>query len=147
MRRFAIVLLGLFVPVLVACGSAKPADLSQVDFSLTATDIAYDIDRIEVVAGQPVRLTLRNDGVLEHDFSITVMPHEGEVVAGEMNDEMDEHEMENMEEEPDIHVAAPPGGGSSIEFTPANPGEYEFFCTVAGHKEAGMLGTLVVKAP
>jgi uncharacterized cupredoxin-like copper-binding protein len=33
-----------------------------------------------------------------------------------------------------------------IEFTPSQPGEYEFFCSVPGHKEAGMRGTMVVSA-
>jgi uncharacterized cupredoxin-like copper-binding protein len=36
---------------------------------------------------------------------------------------------------------------STLDFTPTKPGTYEFFCTVAGHKDAGMVGTLIVKAP
>ncbi len=44
-------------------------------------------------------------------------------------------------------MAALMGQTNTIEFTPTKPGTYEFFCTVAGHKEAGMVGTLVVKAP
>ena len=39
------------------------------------------------------------------------------------------------------------GDSLNVEFTPSTPGEYEFFCTVAGHKEAGMVGTLIVTAP
>ena len=46
----------------------------------------------------------------------------------------------------DLALTAPPGGGSgTLEFTPTEPGEYEYYCTVPGHKEAGMLGTLVVE--
>ncbi|TMW73916.1 plastocyanin/azurin family copper-binding protein [Alteribacter natronophilus] len=33
---------------------------------------------------------------------------------------------------------------SSIIFTPLKTGTYEFFCTIPGHKEAGMRGTLIV---
>jgi uncharacterized cupredoxin-like copper-binding protein len=47
----------------------------------------------------------------------------------------------------DLHVGAAANGSGTIEFTPSQPGTYEFFCTVAGHKEAGMVGSLVVAAP
>ena len=58
------------------------------------------------------------------------------------------HDMGNMGGmEPELHVAALMGQMATLEFTPTKPGTYEFFCTVAGHKEAGMKGTLVVKAP
>jgi uncharacterized cupredoxin-like copper-binding protein len=49
--------------------------------------------------------------------------------------------------EPVLHVAAEPGATNRLSFTPTKPGTYEFMCTVAGHKEAGMAGTMVVKAP
>ena len=55
----------------------------MTEFTLTATDIAYDVNRLEAVAGQPVRITMRNEGALEHDFSIMEMPHMGEVMAEE----------------------------------------------------------------
>ena len=115
--------------------------MPAVELSLTATDIAYDMNRLEVMAGQRVKLTLHNVGALEHDFSIMEMPHTGEVMAEEMGDG---HEMSM---DPEVHVAPPMGSSGSIEFTPSTPGEYEFFCTVEGHKEAGMVGTLVVTAP
>lgn len=73
------------------------------------------------------------------------IPHDGEVSEGEA--EMAGHDMGNMDDQPEIHVAAPIGENNTIEFTPSEPGEYEFLCTVSGHKEAGMVGTLIVKAP
>jgi len=134
--------------ILAACAApAAPAVLEPIDLVLTATDIAYDTDRFEVTAGQPVRLTLRNDGVLEHDFSIMTVPHTGEVMVSEMAEEMEGHDMGNMVEEPEIHVVAPVGGRNTVEFTPSAPGEYEYYCTVPGHREAGMVGILTVKAP
>ncbi len=147
MRTRMIALLLLILPLLAACGSEEPAPPPTAELSLTATDIAYDVTRFDVMAGQPVRLTLHNNGTLEHDFSIMAMPHTGEVVAGEMAGEMDDHDMSGMMEEPEIHVAAPIGGRNTLAFTPSTPGEYEFFCTVEGHKDAGMKGVLVVTAP
>ena len=57
------------------------------------------------------------------------------------------HDMGGLSEEPELHMAAAGGQSATLEFTPSKPGTYEFWCTVSGHKEAGMNGTLVVQAP
>ncbi|GJM40258.1 MAG: hypothetical protein DHS20C20_05400 [Ardenticatenaceae bacterium] len=147
MKRLAVVLLITVLAFLTACGAEDPTPVPPVSLGLTATDIAFDITRLAVMAGQPVRLTLNNEGALEHDFSIMEMPVAGDVRADEVEAEMPGHDMGSMEEEPEIHVAAPMNGSNTIEFTPSESGEYTYFCTVAGHKEAGMVGTLVVQAP
>jgi uncharacterized cupredoxin-like copper-binding protein len=65
-----------------------------------------------------------------------------------MEEDMDMgHDMSHMSDMPDIHVAASQDASNMIEFIPSAPGEYEFYCTVSGHKEVGMMGTLVVKEP
>lgn len=114
--------------------------MPPVEISLTATDIAYDKNQLEVNANQPVKLTLINHGSLEHDFSILKIPNKSET-----KDEMGGHDMSEMESMPELHVNAPLNGQSILEFIPTTAGSYEFFCTVAGHKEAGMVGTLIVK--
>jgi uncharacterized cupredoxin-like copper-binding protein len=43
-----------------------------------------------------------------------------------------------------VHMAADVGQTETLEFTPNKPGTYTFFCTVAGHKEAGMTGKLAI---
>ncbi len=148
-RSIVILLLALGTLVLAACSSQESATtpIEPAEVTLNATDIAFDQNRIEVAAGRPVSLTLHNAGVLEHDFTIIEMPHDGEVSTAEMEDEMGGQDMSNVTEETDIHVAEPTDQSQTIEFTPTTPGEYEYFCTVAGHKEAGMVGTLVVQAP
>ncbi len=147
MNRIAFALLSLLALALAACSSAEPTPIPAADLSLTATDIAYDTNRLEALVGQRMTVTLNNEGALTHDFSIMQMPHTGEVAAHEADEVMADHDMSNMEVEPEIHVASPPGGANSVEFIPSEAGEYEFFCTVPGHKEAGMTGTLVVTAP
>lgn len=149
MKRFVGFLVILLLFILAGCGSAEPTPPLALSHSLLATDIAFDQNRIEVTAGQPVRILLNNEGALEHDFSIMEIPHVGKVMAEEMEEGAghDTHDMSEMNVDPEVHVAAPIGGRSSVEFTPSIPGEYEFFCAVAGHKEAGMVGTLVVQAP
>ena len=141
MRRTMLLLLfvGLFG---VACGGNEEATTVQ-DVSLTATDIAYDATQLAVPANQPVRLTLENDGVLEHDFTIR------EIAVADVHapaeSEADGHAMSEDVHDLALHVAAPANGGQAVlEFTPTEAGEYEYYCTVSGHKEAGMVGTLVV---
>ena len=147
MKRWHLVLFIGVLVLLAACSGTEPTEKSTAELSITATDLAFSTDRLEVTAGQPVKITLNNEGALEHDFSIMVMPHNGEIHAesGEMAEDMMGHDMSNMEVMPELHMAAAAGGSSTIEFTPSTTGEYEFYCTVAGHKEAGMVGLLIVK--
>jgi len=72
----------------VACGGeTEPTPVPTAELELVATDIAFDRDRFEVMVGQLVKVTLQNEGVLEHDFSIMKIPHTGEVMAEEMHEE------------------------------------------------------------
>lgn len=154
MRKLLFVLFFLVAILLTACGSSAEssavADLPTAEFEIVATDIAYDTNQLEVMTGQPIKVTFRNEGALEHDFSIMKLPLSGEVMSTQMEGEMAGHDddMHNMAEEPEVHVAARMNGGSNVlQFTPAEPGTYEYYCTVAGHKEAGMVGALTVQAP
>jgi uncharacterized cupredoxin-like copper-binding protein len=60
-----------------------------------------------------------------------------------------EHELEMgaVAMDPVLHVAAEPGATGHMTFTPTKSGTYEFYCTVPGHKDAGMVGTMTVLAP
>jgi uncharacterized cupredoxin-like copper-binding protein len=44
----------------------------------------------------------------------------------------------------DLHVAVEGGEEGILEFTPTKAGEFDVICTVTGHADAGMVGTLVV---
>lgn len=141
---FALLLIILALLV-AACGPGADDASNLEELVVTASDIAYDVDRIEVTAGQAVELTLRNDGALEHDFSIMHIPAEMNAAAAQ--EEEDGHDMSHMEEMPELHVSAMPGESHVVSFSPTEPGEYTYFCSVSGHQEAGMSGTLLVAAP
>ena len=51
-----------------------------------------------------------------------------------------------MADQPKLHVVAAAESRGTLTFTPTKPGQYEFYCTVAGYKEAGMVSVLTVKA-
>jgi uncharacterized cupredoxin-like copper-binding protein len=153
MKKLLVVLLIWGAVVMTACAdeSGGRAALSTAEFTVVATDNVYDKPELAVLAGQPVYLTFRNEGSLLHDFTIATLPLDGEAITtvAEHDDLGDhEHDMEGTAAEVDVHVAAAINGGSSVlQFTPTEPGTYEYYCTVEGHKEAGMVGQLVVAAP
>lgn len=147
MKRMILFGLLFFPLVLAACAADNSAERSPGPEAVTliATDIAYDIEQFDVNAGQTVALTLDNQGVLEHDFTIEEIPLSGEVVTVEEAGDMEGHDMGHAADELAVHIAAPTGDHGTIEFTPTEPGQYAYYCTVSGHREAGMEGILVVK--
>ena len=82
----------------------------------------FDPSSLTVVAGRPVRLTVRNGGTAEHDFTLS------RGVARP------------------VKLAAKPGQTTSATFTVARPGSYQFVCSVFGHALAGMKGTITATA-
>lgn len=95
-------------------------------------------DRIEVRQGETIRFVLRNDGKLMHEFVIGTKK------------ELDEHaalmvKFPNMEhDEPYMsHVASGNTGDVIWKFNRA--GDFDFACLIAGHYQAGMVGTIKVR--
>jgi uncharacterized cupredoxin-like copper-binding protein len=142
MKRLLFGFLMLLAFSAVSCAPGEEESAPPRTIAVTATDIAFDTERIEVATGETVEVTLNNDGALEHDFSIMHIPVE---VTEAADEEIVGHDMEGIEE-PELHVAAEPGASNSVTFIPTEPGEYTYLCTVSGHREAGMTGTLVVTA-
>ena len=140
MRRYLIPLLLLVSLALAACSGASSGPNEIV---VKAEALKYSPATIEVTAGQPVKISFQNNDSMDHDFSIVEIP----MVMSATAEPMAGHDMSGMSEEPQLHMATLMNQSATLEFTPSKPGTYEFFCTVAGHKEAGMKGTLVVKAP
>jgi plastocyanin len=81
-------------------------------------DIAYEPKEFTIPANTDVTVTIENHGKLQHDFAID----EFDLVSDLLD-----------------------AGASTTVVINAPAGTYEFHCTVAGHKEAGMVGTLTVQ--
>lgn len=80
-------------------------------------EFKFEPARLEVQAGR-VELVLRNDGVIPHDFAIPALGVKTEYIAVKKE---------------------------KVVVLEVKPGTYPFECTVGGHKQAGMHGTLVVR--
>jgi len=87
------------------------------EIEVTGTSFAFDPEEITVAAGEDVTIVLTADDIL-HDFTV---------------------------EDAEGHVAADAGETASGGLRIDEPGTYTFYCSVEGHREAGMEGTLVVE--
>ena len=141
-RQRAAILAVVFTLLLAACGQSQPAASAPQTFAVAAKEFAFAPTGLTVKAGQPVTIDLQNQGAVEHDWSVREIEISGE--AKSSGDTPSGHMMGDTGDEPKLHVAAGIGGKGTLTFTPSKPGTYEYYCTVAGHKEAGMVGTLTV---
>ena len=81
-------------------------------------DIAFSPTEFTIPANTGVTITLPNNGIAIHNFNIDELGIRSEDV---------------------------PGGGSTTVTINAAPGTYVFYCSVPGHREAGMQGALTVQ--
>jgi plastocyanin len=97
---------------------ASPA-AGDTEVQIVAEDIKVDVTEIRIPADTDVTVSLENKGMLEHDWVV---------------DGLDEVMIDILQS----------GETGSVTFS-AEAGEYEYYCSVPGHKEAGMVGTLIVE--
>jgi cyclophilin family peptidyl-prolyl cis-trans isomerase/uncharacterized cupredoxin-like copper-binding protein len=99
--------------------SLPPTEVTVIE--LHAKDIAFVPTELTIeAADEPVTIRMLNTGAALHDFSIDAL---------------------------DISVSANPGETVDIVIPAGTaPGVYDFYCNVPGHKEAGMVGKLIVKS-
>lgn len=86
--------------------------------ALSATELRFDQAELQARAGEVVALRFDNPSPMPHSFDI---------------------------DELNVHVPVAAQGQGLIMFKPSAPGTYTFYCGVPGHREAGMVGTLLVK--
>lgn len=107
------------LPVACSSGSGLPAvdGPTAPKLELGATEMRYSPSRIAVAAGQ-VPVVLRNEGLVVHDLRI--------------------------EDEPSLLVEAAPGKTATATWE-LSKGRYEIYCSLPGHRAAGMEGVLEVR--
>jgi uncharacterized cupredoxin-like copper-binding protein len=103
-----------------ADGKEKPAAEAPAGSKITvaAKEFSFDPARLTLKAGQAATIVLRNNGSIEHDITISD--------AG-------------------FKLTVPGNNTGEKSVTVAKPGTYEFHCSVAGHRDAGMKGELTVE--
>lgn len=97
-------------PVVGSTGGVNSVEVSAVD-------LAFEPTELFIAADTDVKITLTNNGMLQHDFTIEGTDYQTELL--------------NDGESDSITVNLPAG-------------KFTFFCSVPGHREAGMEGQLSV---
>jgi plastocyanin len=105
------------IPPSDATAGVSAEALAQLP-ALGASHDLFDHKELRAKAGEVIALRLENSDAIGHFFDI---------------------------DELNVHVAMPSGKPSIALFTPTTPGTYTFYCHVPGHREAGMVGTLIVE--
>jgi nitrite reductase (NO-forming) len=95
-------------------GDETAAAAMSVD--VVSHDIFFEPSEVTIPANTDVTVNLPNEGVTPHNFSIDTLGIDVDIAPG-------------ATEETVINAPA---------------GEYEYYCNVPGHKQAGMVGTLTV---
>ena len=118
---FMLAIVALMAIALVACGggsSSSSTSASGVNVTVSLTEFKFDPMNVTVSPGQTVNLTLINKGSIDHTW----------VVVGTA-----------------VKFTVGAGKTTTQTFTAPAAGTYVIDCDIAGHKEAGMVGQLIVK--
>lgn len=135
----------------------KPGVAEEVTrtVSVSMNDNYYEVETLDVKAGETIRFQLKNEGALLHEFNIgTVAMHKSHqremrkmVASGMMTEtgmvEMDHSNMpgmEDMKHDDPNSVLLEPGESRELIWTFSGDAELEFACNMPGHYQAGMVG-------
>jgi plastocyanin len=97
--------------------AAEEAPAGAEPVTIESHDIFFEPAEVTIPADTDVTVSLPNEGAAPHNFSIDELEISVDLAPGETKETV---------------INAPPG-------------EYEYYCNVPGHREAGMVGTLIVE--
>jgi len=98
-------------------GNAPAAVASAPTLEVSALDFGFRPAQVRIRAGQTVNIALANRGAVLHDLTIPGLR---------------------------FHLVAQAAQRVAGSLTATRPGTYEVYCSVPGHREAGMIARLVV---
>jgi len=136
------ILLWLGGAVLPAASWAAVAPSQQtaievaIHLGTAAGELKFVPDQLDFQAGQRYKLVLDNPSPQKHyftakDFADVIWTQK--VDAGNVEIKGAIHELELR-----------PGSRAEWVFVPLKPGVYELYCSIPGHREAGMTGKLII---
>lgn len=117
---------------------AKPARVVRVRMTERDGKMIYIPNRIDVAKGEQIRFVLENTGDTDHEFLLAT------------TEENLKHAKE-MAKNPDMEHDEPngkrlaPKKTAEIVWKFSKAGEFEYGCLIPGHREAGMIGNIVVR--
>jgi uncharacterized cupredoxin-like copper-binding protein len=141
----AVAALLLGAALLVSCGGSSggakiastPVAPTNGQLLVRASEWKFVPDVIELTEGEQVTITLQNGGRILHNLKIKDMP--ANVIASDSTGPL-------KAKEGDAFVGADNGVRGTLQLVPLKAGTYTFRCTIRGHEQRGMKGTIIVRA-
>ena len=99
--------------------TAPPAIEGARVVTVTADDLRFSSDTLNLTVDEPVNIVVRNPDQVVHDFTVPALG---------------------------IHLTVQPGQDATFGLRPTTIGTYMFLCTVDGHAAAGMRGTITISS-
>jgi uncharacterized cupredoxin-like copper-binding protein len=112
----------------------KPSRTIEVGMS----EMAYAPARIEVKRGEQIRFVIRNTGADDHEFLLATTAENLKHAKAMMENPHMEHDEPNG-------VRLAPKKSAEILWKFTHAGTFEYACLIPGHREAGMVGQVLVK--
>ena len=111
-------------------------------FLVEMANFAFTPDVLEVQSGDVLEIAIQNVEPLLHDFTIDEVTADVHIsyLGG-----TGQHAHEASAKSADVHFALTQPGPGVFHLKIDEPGEYVFYCSVPGHRESGMEGTLIVR--
>lgn len=118
---------------LAACGGEDAEEMNLISMS----PYTYAPSTLTVRADSEVTLRLRNTETFQGEPHTWTLLEAGYRAEAPWTEEDGEHVL--------VEKLVHPSETETLSFTaPSEPGEYQWVCSITGHLEAGMRGTLVV---
>lgn len=131
-------------------GAAGHSDGGIVDsgdelvITMRTEDFKFVPDSITIKVGQTVRLRLDNHDPVLHDYTTDEAEFIVLEASGAAHDDHDMDPEAQVSLQP-LHIAAEGDEHGELVFEATEPDEYVFYCSVPGHREAGMVGTIIIE--
>jgi uncharacterized cupredoxin-like copper-binding protein len=114
---------------------ATPIEL-KISLGNTANELKFSPDRVQLVAGKKYKLLLSNPSPQKHYFTAR------EFASNSWTQKVDAGNVEIKGAIQELELR--PSTTAAWVLVPMKPGNYQLRCTIPGHTEAGMTGTITV---
>lgn len=118
--------------------ASKPAQVIAITMHEGDGKMTFIPDKVEVQKGQQVKFVIRNDGALDHEFVLAT------TADNLKHEQLMKKYPDMVHDDPNAKRIAP-GKVDNIVWKFTKAGTFEYSCLIPGHREAGMVGTVVVK--
>ena len=115
-------------------------------FLVQMSSFAYTPGVLEVKVGEVVEIAIQNIDPMLHDFTIDKIDADLHIsYLGGSGEHAHDGDTAMVMADPDLHFPLSEPGSGVVHIKVYEPGEYVFHCSVPGHRELGMVGTLIVR--